>query len=692
MHKILIVDDHVDNRYLAEALLTGNGHQVQAVANGVEALAQLQSREFDLIISDILMPVMDGFELCRKVKMDKKLCQIPFIVYTATYTGPQDEALALKIGADRFLQKPCEPDLFMAVIEEVMAAPKSGDSLPKVDPLQEEEVFKLYNERLVRKLEQKMVQLENETKALRETEEALRASEKKYRRLYESMTDGFAYVDMQGNIRESNEAFQQMLGYRGEELARLTYNELTPENWHAYEQEIVQNQILKKGFSEVYEKEYRKKDGSTFPVELRTFLICNDVGEKEGMWAIIRDLTARREAEKFQQGLEDQLHQAQKMESVGRLAGGVAHDFNNMLSVILSYAEMGLGKTAPGSALHGYFEDILDAAQRSAGITRQLLAFARKQAVVPQVLNLNETVESMLKMLRRLIGEDITLTWLPQPDLWPVKIDPSQIDQLLANLCVNCRDAIIGVGKITIETGMVILDATYCASHIGAVPGEYVLLAVSDNGCGMGKETLDKIFEPFFTSKELGEGTGLGLATVYGIVKQNNGSIRVYSEPGKGATFKIYLPRHSQHLAKVEQESSGAIQRGQGESVLVVEDEPVILEMTGIILSDLGYKVLSAGSPKEAVRLAENQTTEIHLLLTDVIMPDMNGKDLADLLLITHPNLKCLFMSGYTANVIASHGVLDKEINFIQKPFSVRDLSIKVRETLDQRPPANGAE
>jgi PAS domain S-box-containing protein len=692
MHKILIVDDHVDNRYLAEALLTGNGHQVQAVANGVEALAQLQSREFDLIISDILMPVMDGFELCRKVKMDKKLCQIPFIVYTATYTGPQDEALALKIGADRFLQKPCEPDLFMAVIEEVMAAPKSGDSLPKVDPLQEEEVFKLYNERLVRKLEQKMVQLENETKALRETEEALRASEKKYRRLYESMTDGFAYVDMQGNIRESNEAFQQMLGYRGEELARLTYNELTPENWHAYEQEIVQNQILKKGFSDVYEKEYRKKDGSTFPVELRTFLICNDVGEKEGMWAIIRDLTARREAEKFQQGLEDQLHQAQKMESVGRLAGGVAHDFNNMLSVILSYAEMGLGKTAPGSALHGYFEDILDAAQRSAGITRQLLAFARKQAVVPQVLNLNETVESMLKMLRRLIGEDITLTWLPQPDLWPVKIDPSQIDQLLANLCVNCRDAIIGVGKITIETGMVILDATYCASHIGAVPGEYVLLAVSDNGCGMGKETLDKIFEPFFTSKELGEGTGLGLATVYGIVKQNNGSIRVYSEPGKGATFKIYLPRHSQHLAKVEQESSGAIQRGQGESVLVVEDEPVILEMTGIILSDLGYKVLSAGSPKEAVRLAENQTTEIHLLLTDVIMPDMNGKDLADLLLITHPNLKCLFMSGYTANVIASHGVLDKEINFIQKPFSVRDLSIKVRETLDQRPPANGAE
>jgi len=679
---ILIVDDQVENRYLAEALLKGNGHEVQAVANGAEALVQLQSRQFDLIISDILMPVMDGFELCRKVKTDEKLCQIPFIIYTATYTGPQDEAFAMKIGADRFLQKPCEPDAFMRAIRDVMAAVKRSDSLPKADPPREEEVFKLYNERLVRKLEQKMLQLEKETKALRETQEALRISERKYRRLHESMTDGFAYVDMQGTIRESNEAFRTMLGYTDEELSRLTYIDLTPENWHTYEQEIVQRQILQKGFSDVYEKEYRKKDGRIFPVELRTFLIRNDFGEKEDMWSIVRDLTERKRAQRFQQGLEDQLHQAQKMESVGRLAGGVAHDFNNMLSVILSYAEMGLGKTAPGSSVHGYFEDILDAARRSTSITRQLLGFARKQAVVPQVLDLNETVESMLKMLRRLIGEDITLTWLPQPNLWPVKIDPSQIDQLLANLCVNSRDAIIGVGKVTIETGMVTFDATYCASHVGAVPGEYVQLAISDDGGGIGKEIVDNIFEPFFTTKELGHGTGLGLATVYGIVKQNNGSINVYSEPGQGTTFKIYLPRHTVHIEKVEKESIGASPRGQGETVLVVEDETVILKMTCIILSDLGYRVFSASSPAEAINWAHEHSAEIHLLLTDVIMPEMNGKDLAELLLISHPNLKCLFMSGYTANVIAGHGVLDKGINFIQKPFSVKDLSIKVRETL----------
>ncbi len=678
---ILIVDDQEQNRYLAESLLKGNGHEVQSVTNGAEALVQLQSRQFDLIISDILMPVMDGFELCRKVKTDEKLCRIPLIVYTATYTGPQDEAFAMKIGADKFLQKPCEPEAFIEAIGEVMAAAQHRDTPPTPEPAREEEVFKLYNERLVRKLEQKMLQLEQETKALRETEEALRNSERKYRRLHESMTDGFVYVDMQGIIRESNEAYRTMLGYTEEELSHLTYIDLTPEQWHPCELKMVQ-QILEKGFSDIYEKEYQRKDGSIFPVELRTFLVCNDSGEQEGMWAIVRDLTERKQAQQSQKGLEDQLHQAQKMESVGRLAGGVAHDFNNMLSVILSYAQMGLEKTDPGSTLHGYLQDILDAAERSANITRQLLAFARKQAVVPQVLDLNETLESMLKMLRRLIGEDIKLMWLPQPDLWPIKIDPSQIDQLLANLCVNSRDAIIGVGNITIETGMITFDATYCASHVGAVPGEYVLIAVSDNGCGMGKEILDKIFEPFFTTKELGQGTGLGLATVYGIVKQNNGFVYVYSEPGKGTTFKIYLPRHTLQIAKVEEEDVKTLQRGQGETVLVVEDEKSILKMTSIILTDLGYKVLAASSPTEAITLAHEHTQEIYLLLTDVIMPEMNGKDLAELLLISHPNLKCLFMSGYTANVIAIHGMLDEGINFIQKPFSIKDLSIKVREAL----------
>ena len=297
---ILIVDDKDENRYLLEALLKGNGHDTQSVANGAEALERLKSGGFELIISDILMPVMDGFELCRKVKTDEGLRHIPFIIYTATYTGPQDEALAIKIGADRFILKPCEPSVFIEAVQEVMATVKNRPADATPQP-QEEEVLKLYNERLVRKLEQKMLQLETETKALREAQQSLRISESKYRRLHESMTDGFVYVDMRGVIRESNESYRRMLGYTGEELSRLTYKDLTPEIWHAFEQDILTNQVFVNHASDVYEKEYRKKDGTVFPVELRTYLIRNEKGEKEGIWAIVRDITERKRAEKAQE-------------------------------------------------------------------------------------------------------------------------------------------------------------------------------------------------------------------------------------------------------------------------------------------------------------------------------------------------------------------------------------------------------
>ncbi|MDD2467381.1 MAG: PAS domain S-box protein [Desulfobulbus sp.] len=357
--RILIVDDQEQNRYLVEVLLKGNGYETVLANNGVEALDRLQFCEFDLIISDILMPVMDGFGLCRQEKIDELLRQIPFIVYTATYTGPQDEAFALKIGASRFVQKPCEPEFLMATVRDVIAAGRSGETGPPPEPAQDEEVFKLYNERLVRKLEQKMLQLEIETKVLIETEEVLRISERKYRRLHERMTDGFFYVDMQGRILESNESFRQMVGYSAEELSRLAYQDLTPEQWHALDEDILHNQVLLKGFSEAYEKEYCRKDGTVFPVELRGFLVNNDAGEEDGMWALVRDMTERKEAERAQKELEEQLYQAQKMESVGRLAGGVAHDFNNMLSVILSYAQMGLERSEPGSSLNGYLQGFL---------------------------------------------------------------------------------------------------------------------------------------------------------------------------------------------------------------------------------------------------------------------------------------------------------------------------------------------
>jgi CheY-like chemotaxis protein len=344
---------------------------------------------------------------------------------------------------------------------------------------------------------------------------------------------------------------------------------------------------------------------------------------------------------------------------------------------------MAMNKVSPSEPLHADLKEIFKAATRSAEITRQLLAFARKQTISPRVLDVNSTVEGMLKMLRRLIGEDIDLSWQRTSNLRPVNMDPTQFGQILANLCVNARDAIAGVGKVTIETGMVTFDAEYCADHAGFVPGEFVLLAVSDDGCGMDKETIDNIFEPFFTTKDVTRGTGLGLATVFGIVKQNNGFVNVYSEPGKGTTFKIYLPHHVGEGVESRAEIVIETPKGRGETVLLVEDEPAIMEMAKRMLERLGYRVVATDTASEAIRLAGNHTGEMHLLITDVIMPEMNGRDLADQLHTVHPDIKILFMSGYTADVIAHRGVLDEGVNFIQKPFSMRDLGIKVREVLD---------
>jgi signal transduction histidine kinase/ActR/RegA family two-component response regulator len=383
--------------------------------------------------------------------------------------------------------------------------------------------------------------------------------------------------------------------------------------------------------------------------------------------------------------LEAQLIQAQKMESVGRLAGGVAHDFNNMLGVILGHAELAMEELDRDQPIYNDLQQIQQAAKRSTEITKQLLAFARKQVVSPKVIDLNETVAGMLKMLLRLIGEDIDLAWIPGKGLWPIKIDPSQIDQILANLCVNARDAITGVGKITVETKNCSLNEEYCSTHAGFVPGQYVKIGVSDNGSGMDKETVSHIFEPFFTTKGVNEGTGLGLATIYGIVKQNNGFVYVYSEQGQGTTFSIYLPRYMGKTNKEKSEFTAEPAMQGDETILLVEDEPTILNMTTKILQRLGYTVLVAGAPSEAIRQADEHSGEkIHLLLTDVIMPEMNGRILMEKLMVSRPDLKCLFMSGYTANVISHHGVLDDGVNFIQKPYAKRDLAEKIRLALDK--------
>jgi PAS domain S-box-containing protein len=415
---------------------------------------------------------------------------------------------------------------------------------------------------------------------------------------------------------------------------------------------------------------------------IKTPLYHSD-GKLAGVLGIGRDITERRQAEEERETLSAQLQQSQKMEAIGILAGGVAHDFNNMLGVILGHSELAMDKVDPSGQLYEDLNQIHQAAERSADITRQLLSFARKQAVAPKILDLNTTIEGMLKMLQRLIGEDIHLIWLPSSELWLIKIDPSQVDQMLANLCINARTAITGVGTITVETKNTTIDEQYTASHMDAIPGEYVRISVSDTGDGMDKTTLARIFEPFFTTKELGEGTGLGLATVFGVVKQNNGFLNVYSEPGKGSSFNIYLPRD---LGSNDQKKSASvldeIEHGH-ETILLVEDESAILRMTTMMLQQLGYSVLPSGSPNDAIRRISECGIKIDMVLTDVIMPGMNGQDLVQHLQTIQPDIKHLFMSGYTANVISHHKVLEDGLLFIQKPFSRRELASKVRQALD---------
>lgn len=402
--------------------------------------------------------------------------------------------------------------------------------------------------------------------------------------------------------------------------------------------------------------------------------IFDDCGEIEGAIVVNQDISEREK-------LHSQLIQAQKMESVGRLAGGVAHDFNNMLMVIMGYAEISINMLNPDDPIYENLVQILNAAQRSSDITRQLLAFARKQAVYPKVININQSIENMLKMLKRLIGENIHLKFQPSKDLWNINIDPSQIDQILANLCVNARDAINGVGNIIIQTCNITCDESYCLNYDYAKQGEYVLLTVSDDGCGINKEDINNIFEPFFTTKAVGKGTGLGLSTVYGIVKQNNGFINVYSEHGIGTTFKAYLPKHTDTIEPNEQENKEQAEDGH-ETILIVEDEQTILNMVKIMLEKVGYNVLTASLPAKAVDIAKNYAGEIELLITDVIMPEMNGQELFSNISRLRPNIKCLFMSGYTADIININGILDKGMHLIQKPFSKKELVLSINEAL----------
>ncbi len=508
-------------------------------------------------------------------------------------------------------------------------------------------------------------------------------SERRYDQLAE-LSRTFAWeVDSAGLFTYVSHVVESVLGYTPAELiGRLHFYDLHPEEGRdAFKAAALGFFRRKETFVNLVNTGL-SKDGKRVWLLTNGCPLLDAQGTLLGYRGSDADVSENRRNEEERRKLQMQLVQAQKMESVGRLAGGVAHDFNNMLQVILGYVELAVEGTDSAQPLYSDLVEIRSAAKRSVALTQQLLAFARKQIIAPRVLDLDQTVGSMLSMLKRLIGEDIELVWTPGSGGATVRMDPSQLDQVLTNLVVNARAAIAGVGTITIECRPATVDAVDCAVNADAVPGDYVMLVVSDTGCGMDTATLEHLFEPFFTTK--GIGTGLGLSTVYGIIKQNNGFVNVGSEPGQGTTFKLYLPRQTGVAEPSVTKSPVMPVALRREGILLVEDEQTLLTIAKKMLEGLGYRVLAAGTPDEALRLAAAHAPEINLLITDVVMPGLSGRDLAKRLAAVRPDLPCIFMSGYTANIIEERGVLARDLNFLPKPFTLNQLANMVRDVLSR--------
>ncbi len=511
-------------------------------------------------------------------------------------------------------------------------------------------------------------------------EKSLRESEEQYRAVFESAADALLIFDFDGTIMEANPAACSIYGYSHEDIIGLSGKDIVhPDYYHMFES--FKNQVKTTGqfFAESVDVH---KDGSTFDVGVRGAIFT--FKGKPHLLAVVRDITERKQAEREKQTLEEQLRQSVKMEAIGRLAGGIAHDFNNMLAIIQGYADLMLKSMSDDDRHRADVESIRTASKRAAILTRQLLAFGRQQTVQPRVMDLNEVIADTDSMLRRIIGEDIELITIPGKDLWNVKIDPSQIEeQVILNLAANAREAMPSGGKLTIEISNITLDEDYAAMHAEVTPGDYVMLAVSDTGIGMTEEVMSHIFEPFFTTKETTKGSGLGLSIIYGIIKQSGGHIEVSSKPGKGTTFRIYLPRVDTPAETARGREPGPLPRGT-EIILVAEDEPLVRDLACRILREQGYTVLEAGNGREALLTAGKYADgEIHLLITDVIMPHMSGKDLADHIKEKHPDIKVLFVSGYTNNTVTHHGVLQKGVNFLAKPFTSGQITRTVRRVLD---------
>ena len=635
---LLVEDNETDAALVIRELRRGwQSVQVERVETADALREALQRGPWDALISDWALPSFrapDALEIVKETGID-----LPFIIMSGTISD-ESAVDALRAGANDFVLKHNLARLVPAIEREMREAAQRA--------------------------------------ARRRAEDALRASEARYRALFEaSPVPMWVFEEGSRRFAAVNQAALDHYGYTREEFARMTIEDIRPPEDRLKLHEHLETPA-ERPFEQIWR--HRKKDGT--PIHVAVSARDLEYAGRPARIVLAHDVTDRLRAEDALRKTEEQLRQAQKLEGIGSLAGGIAHDFNNMLSIILSYASLLLEGLKPGDPFASDVVEIRRAAERAAEMTRQLLAFSRKQMLSPRVLDLNQTLAGMEKMLRRLVGESVEVSFQAAPALGRVLVDPSQVEQVVMNLVVNARDAMPDGGTVTLETTNVHLDDAYAAEHVGVTPGPYVLLAVTDTGTGMDRQTQARIFEPFFTTKEIGKGTGLGLSTVFGIVKQSGGHIWVYSEVGRGTTFKVYLPLSERAVESVLEPLPPAGLEGS-ETVLLVEDDDQLRTLTRTLLRRNGYHVIDAQNGGEALIACEQHPGEIHLLLTDVVMPRMSGRQIADRLVNMRPEMRVLFMSGYTENSIVRQGGLEPGIAFLPKPITPETLLRKVREVLD---------
>jgi two-component system cell cycle sensor histidine kinase/response regulator CckA len=786
--RVLIVDDEPHNRELLRIMLAAEGVEVQTASSGQEALARLAREPAQLVLLDIMMPEMDGYQVLARIKGDPATTSIPVIMVTAL-DDQNSKMLALKAGAEDFLTKPVDRVELYVRVRNLLRLKAYGDYHRQHSQLLKGEVDSgtaaladsehLYrstfeaapvgivhvaldgrwlrvNERFCEFLDYARAELQDtDLRNLIQAEEApgerevfermatgtmqrhvvdekpyrrrdgsvvwarvnmslhrdsagrgeriisvvediterrrleaevresvgrMRASEQRYRMLLEGANDAIAVLTPEGVVREMNQRWVDLAGRPREELLGSHVRDLAPRGSEDSNVELYRQAITTRTGQTTSLAIVNAKGENVF-VEYTSNTI--EVAGEPLVMTIARDVTQRRE-------LEEQLLQAQKLEVIGQLAGGVAHDFNNLLTAILGFSELVMADLRPGSAMAADVLEIKQAAQRAAGLTQQLLAFGRKQILQPRILDINTIVSGMEPMLRRLIAEHVSVVVSLEGKLGSVRIDPTQFEQIVVNLAVNAADAMPQGGRLTIETANITLEESHRQPHLPIVPGDYVMLSVSDTGVGMDEATSRHMFEPFFTTKEVGRGTGLGLATVHGIVKQSGGDIRVHSEPGHGSTFQIYLPEVTGAAVLTVQSPAAPVDPGCGsETVLLVEDDGAVRRLARVVLERAGYRVMEAENPKVAFRLAKEAGERIDLLLSDLIMPESDGPPLFLQLVALRPALRVLYMSGYADEAIVRHGVIVEGTPFLQKPFTPPSLTRMVREVLDG-PPTTG--